>query len=74
MTLRVGMLWFDDNAERSLEAKIERAARRYREKYGREPNICYVHVSALTAGGSADGIKVIGRTDILPHHFFIGEA
>lgn len=74
MSLRVGMLWFDDSADRPLEAKIERAAKRYREKYGRAPNVCYVHVSVLQGEASTDGIKVIGRTDILPYHLLIGEA
>ena len=41
-----GLLWHDGDAARPLEEKIGRAARRYREKYGREPNTCYVHAGA----------------------------
>jgi len=39
----VGMLWFDATPDRSLGAKVERAATYYREKYGRRPNVCYIH-------------------------------
>ncbi|MBC7254724.1 MAG: hypothetical protein H5T70_10270 [Chloroflexi bacterium] len=74
MILRVGMLWFDDSADRPLEAKIERAARRYREKYGRAPNVCYVHISAFKPEASTEALKVIGRADILPHHLWLGEV
>ncbi len=74
LPLRVGMLWFDDRADCPLEAKIERAARRYREKYGRVPNVCYVHPSVFKPEASTEALKVIARTDILPHHLWIGEA
>ena len=39
----VGMLWFDNDKQADLRAKIERAATYYRDKYGRMPNLCFVH-------------------------------
>jgi hypothetical protein len=44
----IGLLWFDDDPRRGLEDKVGRAALRYREKYGRWPNICYVHPQVVT--------------------------
>ena len=39
----VGMLWFDNDKQADLRAKIERAAAYYRDKYGKTPNLCFVH-------------------------------
>lgn len=46
----LGLLWFDDGPRRSPQEKAA-AARRYAERFGRLPAICYVHPSALS--GSA---------------------
>jgi hypothetical protein len=57
--MEIGLLWYDDDPQRPLEAKIGRAADRYREKYGRLPDTCYVHPQAVsTEGQPAGGIQV----------------
>ena len=43
----VGMLWFDNDAKSELDTKIERAALYYHKKYGKVPNLCFVHPSML---------------------------
>lgn len=43
----IGLLWFDDDPNRDLEQKVGNAARRYTEKFGRQPTVCYVHPSML---------------------------
>jgi hypothetical protein len=71
--MEIGLLWFDNDTKRSLRIKIERAARRYHEKFGVRPNACLVNPAAL--GGDqmrADGLRVIGARHILPHHFLVG--
>lgn len=71
--MRVGMLWFDDTPDRPLNAKIEQAAQYYKEKYGKSPNVCYVHPSYLPRGDSLDQpIRTLVAHDILPHHLWIG--
>ena len=45
--MKVGLLWYDDDPGHDLAEKIGRAARRYRQKFGASPNICYVHRSVL---------------------------
>ena len=39
----IGMLWFDNDNKTDLQLKIERAAAYYRNKYGKTPNLCFVH-------------------------------
>jgi hypothetical protein len=74
MKMKTGMLWFDDTAKRSFDIKVERATKHYREKYGRSPNVCYVHPSCLPSSASSNVIKVLAAKDILPHHFWLGMA
>ncbi len=72
--LQEGMLWFDDSRERALAAKIEHAAKHYQVKYGCAPNTCYVHATALPAELPSGPLCVRGRSDILPHHLWLGVA
>jgi hypothetical protein len=66
-----GLLWFDDHPTRDLAEKIRQAARRYRQKFGAEPNVCYVHRS-LTPPRVA-GIRVVTLPTVLRHHFWLGQ-
>ncbi len=50
--MREGLLWYDDNPGRDLAEKVARAARRYRQKFGAAPDVCYVHPSALNGNPS----------------------
>ena len=66
--MREGLLWYDAS-NRSVVQKIDEAARRYQERFGRAANCCHVR--------SADGIQhptlhVVANPTILPHHFWIG--
>lgn len=56
--MQTGLLWYDDDPQRPLEAKIGRAADRYREKYGRLPDTCYVHPQAVPGDGQPGGVQV----------------
>ncbi len=71
--MRVGMLWFDDQKNRELADKIERAASHYQAKYGRRPTLCFVHPSMLLSlRNGVFGIEVRGSNTILPNHLWIG--
>ena len=39
----VGMLWFDNDTQTDLPHKIENAAEYYLNKYGIQPNVCFIH-------------------------------
>ncbi|RME34788.1 MAG: hypothetical protein D6793_08165 [Thermoflexia bacterium] len=47
----IGLLWFDDDPRRELREKVEQAAWRYVEKFGRCPTVCYVHPSMMEGNG-----------------------
>jgi hypothetical protein len=83
--MQIGLLWYDGDPKRPLEHKIEGAADRYREKYGRWPNTCYVHPQAVAERTGKElwvpysdrsqsaRIRVLSAPNILLHHFWVGE-
>ena len=67
-----GLLWYDDSKV-DFATKVQEAAGRYEEKFGRKPNRCYVHPDCLPEKGIPDnGIKVLTSPAVLPNHFWIG--
>ncbi len=86
--MKVGLLWYDDDPGRDLAEKVGRAARRYRQKFGTSPNICYVHRSVLHPSASSGqasqgetgngkvrkvgGVRVSPSPTVLRHHFWLG--
>ena len=69
----VGMLWFDNDPKLDLLSKVQKAAAHYRDKYGQEPNLCFVHPSMLVETKNQTGsVAVRSITTMLPHHFWIG--
>ena len=82
--MKMGLLWYDDDPRRDLAEKIGRAARRYRQKFGTSPDVCYVHPSALSGNGQAaggrrqgarkvGGVRVAPLPSVLRHHFWLGQ-
>jgi len=74
--MNIGMLWFDNDPKTDISLKIERAARYYSEKYGKQPNVCFVHPSMLQAvpgdKKTRNDIEVRTTKSVLPNHFWIG--
>lgn len=81
--MEIGMLWFDNDQGTSIPNKVERAARYYQQKYGVNPDLCYVHPGMVAGderplpGSPADQLKVgtilvLQNEKILPDHFWIG--
>jgi len=78
--MQVGLLWFDSDPQRGVTAKIEDAARRYREKFGQLPDTCYVNSATLNTAVpplvspqvSGRLLRVVPAANILPHHFWVG--
>jgi len=75
----IGMLWFDNDNKSGLNNRVERAAEYYQRKYGKAPNMCYVHPSMLTPAGpnaeaslDTNGVQVRPLSTVLPNHFWIG--
>jgi hypothetical protein len=76
MTMKQGLLWFDNDAKGSLEEKIARAAERYHQKFGHQPDTCYVNPQMVSSQDivTAKGERVVAAKNVLPHHFWLGVA
>ena len=70
--MNVGMLWLDDDKQRSFEEKVRRAADYYQEKYGRSPELCLVSVKMLAVEKKVGQIEVQPVKTVLPNHFWLG--
>lgn len=71
--MEIGMLWFDNDPTRDLEAKVSRAVQHYQRKYGRAPDLCIVHPNTAGQGGArAGGVSIQTSKSVLPNHFWIG--
>lgn len=71
--MEIGMLWFDNDSKIELSKKVEKAAEYYRNKYGRDPNLCYVHPSMISGEHVMAGkISVSSNHTIIQNHFWIG--
>ena len=79
--MKTGLLWFDDDPRKELEEKVLRAAAHYERKYGRSPDLCFVHPSAFNGNGNgkrrtkkAGGVEIRPGRSVLLHHFWVGVA
>ena len=87
--MKTGLLWFDDDPRKELEEKVLRAAAHYERKFGRSPELCYVHPDAFNGNGNGNGngkrrrkndVLKAGAVEIRPgrtvlvHHFWLGMA
>jgi len=72
--LKVGLLWYDGDPKRGLTSKVEQAVARYRRKFGRPPNICFVNQGSLEREVDWQGIRIKGAPNVLPNHFWVGIA
>ena len=60
--MRTGMLWFDNNDQHDMEAKLRRAVDYYEKKYGKRPSVCVVHPLTM-AGNKKDRLGLDIRVE-----------
>jgi hypothetical protein len=83
--MNIGMLWFDNDTKSDLETKIQRASSYYQTKYGKQPNLCFVHPSMTPEGHEdeaegektnkvlrAGSVEVRTTRTVLPNHLWLG--
>lgn len=71
--MNVGMLWFDKDASVRVADRVSKAAEYYHKKYGKQPNICYVHPKLLEDEKlQIDQVMVKTSLTIQPNYFWIG--
>lgn len=70
MPMREGLLWFDPDKRRAPQDKLDQAAARYAERFGRRPDTCHVNPAELFQHPT---LSVLPDSTVLPHHFWVGE-
>ncbi|MGB9674383.1 MAG: hypothetical protein ACPL3P_09615 [Anaerolineales bacterium] len=76
----IGMLWFDNDPKTDLMDKILRAAAYYRHKYGKSPNLCFIHPTMMLTsndnpvlgGNKLSNVEVRTSKSVRPNYFWIG--
>jgi hypothetical protein len=71
-SMETGMLWFDNDPRSDLFAKVNRAVDYYQKKYGKRPEVCFVHPGAVNDVQRYNGIEIRSSQMILPNHLWIG--
>jgi hypothetical protein len=68
-----GLLWFDNDTDRSLVDKVSQATARYQQKFGLRPTHCFVNeVDFDGQTQEVNGVQLIGVANVLRHHFLVG--
>jgi len=73
-----GMMWFDNDPKKTLDAKVLQAADYYRHKYGHSPDICLVNPGSLGQNGAQAEPLLAGKIiikpfrSVMPGHLWIG--
>jgi hypothetical protein len=71
----IGLLWYDDDAQRPLAEKVARAVEHYRAQYGMAPTVCFVNprmLPARKAPSLAAGVHLRPSPNVMVNHFWIG--
>ena len=69
----IGMLWFDNDPKTDLVTKLTNASIYYQMKYGKAPNLCFVHPSMIAQFlEKPKGLEIRQNPVIRPHHFWLG--
>ena len=71
--MQIGMYWYDDDKKTDLDSKVKRAAEYYFNKYGQQPDTCYIHTSMLEGASRMCGdVRVRSINNVIRNHFWLG--
>jgi hypothetical protein len=69
-------VWYDDNPQKPVEAKIDEAVLRYKQRYGRTPDICMLNDATplpdYTASMLTAGLRVMPARHVPKNYFWVG--
>ena len=69
-------VWYDDNPQKSIGAKIEDAVSHYTQRYGCQPDICLLNEAVLPEDYARFGfkttIKVMPARNVPRNYFWVG--
>ncbi len=69
--MKLGLLWFDDDAKRKVIEKLDEAAERYAERFGVRPTLAHVN-PAQAEGVKHWRMKVLGDAGLRRNYFLVG--
>ena len=72
MTMRVAMMWFENDPKKTTNQIIDEAVKYYEKKYEKKANCCIVNPKTITEEFQHGEIKVKISKSILPLHYWIG--
>lgn len=70
--MRVGLLIYDSTKDRTFSEKVSRAAARYREKYGRAAQLCYVRTIPEGTPDIIAGVLIAKSSTVQVDHLWLG--
>lgn len=70
--MSTGLLWYDNDKNKSMTQKVKDAARRYEQKYQHPANLAHVNSNDFPFIGVVDGIEIRIKYTIMPNHVWIG--
>lgn len=71
-------VWYDDNPKKSVNAKIDEAVLKYKQKFGKDPSICKLNEnmqpqnSEVSSLDEVAGVKVLRAKNVPQNYFWIG--
>ncbi len=69
--MEIGLLWYGKKKE--LSSQLTKAVKRYRERFGEVPNVCYVNPQSLPEGErQVNGVLLRPSATVLRDHLWIG--
>ena len=69
--MKLGLLWFDDDAKRKVVEKLDEAAERYAERFGVRPTLA--HLNPAQAEGLAHRrLRLCGDPGLRRNYFLVG--
>ncbi len=70
--MKQGLVWYDGDPKKTLDAKMAEAAKRYKEKYGSDPTVCYINPAHLADQRSTAGkMRIVSASQVLPNHLWL---
>jgi len=69
--MKSGLLWYDASTK-DITAKIMQAALRYQQKFGIQPDTCFVNPNDAPPVVQVQGIQIKSKATIMPNHIWLG--
>ncbi len=70
--MKQGLVWYDNDPKKTLDVKMTEAVKRYEEKFGAEPTVCYVNPAQLDSKRGRSGkLRLVSAPQVLPNHLWL---